>query len=162
VVNIGVNDDPVRTSDPTYSIVETGVFTAYKSNGLLPHFEDPDRSNLLSIDVSVSSTTSRKGAKVVLYADGSFDYYAAGIFASLPEGQTGDDSFTFVVVDGYGGKVSATASITVLGKNDLPVATVDNASRGYSTRFDLPLSVPKERGVKKNDYDPDQDDEFHV
>jgi large repetitive protein len=61
------------------------------------------------------------GAILTLNADGSYIYDPNGAFLSLGAGDTGTDTFTYVISDGNGGSASAVVTLTILGQNDTPV-----------------------------------------
>ena len=60
-------------------------------------------------------------------ADGSYTFDPAGAHDSLGEGETGQDSFTYSVSDGWV-TVHQTASITVAGINDAPVFVISTGA----------------------------------
>jgi VCBS repeat-containing protein len=72
---------------------------------------------------SSGSVTLPSGATAVLNVDGTVDYDPNGQFESLADGQTANDSFTYVVSDGNG-TGQATVDVTIAGENDAPAADV--------------------------------------
>ncbi|MCA9197813.1 MAG: putative Ig domain-containing protein, partial [Planctomycetales bacterium] len=158
VVNVGRNDDPTVTGTPSYVTDDQGTFTVFADEGLLLFAEDPDESNLLRIDESLSTSAERVSIK----SDGSFEYQAGAAFSHLADGQSATDRFTFVVSDAYGGRATGEALITIRGKNDLPLPADDGLRIGYSTRFDLPIDVNEAKSLLKNDRDPDDGDQVNA
>jgi len=79
--------------------------------------------------------TLTSGALLTLNANGTFDYDPNGAFQELLPGQTGTDSFTYTVSDGFGGFDTATATVTLTGTlegDDVIVGTpgIDTLSGG--------------------------------
>ncbi|GLS00405.1 hypothetical protein GCM10007859_04110 [Brevundimonas denitrificans] len=87
---------------------------------------DPDGGTLSVVSVG----TSANGAIITLNADGSVLYNPAGHLDFLTAGQQLVDTFQYTLSDGRGGFSTATASITVIGKDDAPV--VSNAAQDQS------------------------------
>ncbi|MGP6087884.1 ExeM/NucH family extracellular endonuclease [Antarctobacter jejuensis] len=115
-------NNAVLAGDDTASIAENDVLTiagaALLSNDL--DF-DGDTLTLVSVDA-----TSAAGASVSF--DGTDVTYTPGaLFDALAEGETTTDSFTYQVSDGAGSIVSATVTVTVEGRNDAPILTIDTA-----------------------------------
>jgi VCBS repeat-containing protein len=104
---------------------------------------DPDGGPLSVFSVGASAN----GAVVTLNADGSVLYNPAGHLDFLAAGQRLVDTFEYTISDGRGGFSTATASITVIGRNDGPVANTDLVS----TNEDAPVTFD----VRSNDTDVD-------
>jgi len=85
---------------------------------------------------------------LALLADGSFTYDPRGYFDALDEGERASDSFRYVADDGALQSGAATATVTIVGRNDAPLATADS----YETDEDSALNVPA-AGVLGNDSD---------
>ncbi len=76
------------------------------------------------------------GAHLTVNADGSFTYLPFGfttsetdtIFDALDAGEVAVETFSYTVLDGNGGLSTATATVTVTGINDAPIAIVDGAT----------------------------------
>ena len=68
-----------------------------------------------AIQITGVSPTSDKGAVVTLGPDGKVSYDAGDIFASLNEGETATDSFTYTITDATGQTSTATATVTIAG-----------------------------------------------
>jgi VCBS repeat-containing protein len=85
---------------------------------LLGNDSDPEGETLSIQSVSGVST---RGAAVRLNPDGSVTYDPTGseTLGALSDGETLEDSFTYVVSDGRGGTDTATVTLTVEGVTDL-------------------------------------------
>ncbi|MFT5526231.1 MAG: VCBS repeat-containing protein, partial [Pirellulaceae bacterium] len=105
-----------------------------------------------TITVSASDATSVAGANVVVNANGTFTYDATSVpgFQLLAVGQTAADSFTYTISDGKGNTDIATVAVTVVGKNDAPVANPD----GGDTDEDSVLSFGQSAADVTNASDP--------
>ena len=95
---------------------------------LLANATDVDVGDTLTIDPF--TTTSAKGVSIVMGADGQLVIDARGSAEAqaLAQGQTTTDTFTYQVSDGHGGLTTATASYTLAGANDAPVASAATAA----------------------------------
>ncbi|MGB4246949.1 MAG: Ig-like domain-containing protein, partial [Pseudohongiellaceae bacterium] len=62
---------------------------------------------------------------LVLNQDGSYVYDPGNAFDSLAEGEIAEISFTYKVSDADRDSATATARITIVGTNDVPIANVD-------------------------------------
>tara|TARA_R110002096_G_scaffold280294_1_gene474426 strand:- start:807 stop:6806 length:6000 start_codon:yes stop_codon:yes gene_type:complete len=70
---------------------------------------------------------------VTIGDDGQFEFDPGTDFQELSEGETTEVSFTYQVDDGNGGIESATATITITGSNDGPIAADDTTSGDEDT-----------------------------
>ena len=70
---------------------------------------------------------------LTLNADGTYIYDTNGVFDSLLPGQTGTDSFTYVITDPSGETDTATVTLTILGVNDAPIAVDDTLTGDEDT-----------------------------
>ena len=95
---------------------------------------DPDGGALTVVSVGASAN----GATVTLNANGSVLYNPAGHLDFLAAGQQLVDTFQYTISDGRGGFSTATASITVIGKDDAPVVT--HAAQDQSAAAANPFS----------------------
>ncbi len=104
-----INDAPEAMAD-SFSVAEDGVLNQ-DASGVLANDTDVEQDPLV---VQIVSSTTR-GA-LTLYVNGTFDY--------TPNANVcGVDSFTYQAHDGALNSITATATITVMCKNDVPVAT---------------------------------------
>ncbi|MEX0340332.1 MAG: Ig-like domain-containing protein, partial [Arenibacterium sp.] len=100
--------------------------SASVSGNLLANDNDPngDVLSLVSIDGNDTGLIQlASGATVSFASDGSYVYDPNGAFDALYDGQSGMDSFKYVVSDGNGGLAEATASVTIAGQGTPPAAT---------------------------------------
>jgi len=100
-VNVaGVNDKPISQPD-AYLTDEETVFTA-NAPGVLANDVEPDINGILPDDafrVLPATNATPRGVTVVVNADGSFGYDPRGLFDWLKQGQTTNDTFSYVVMD---------------------------------------------------------------
>ncbi|MEM1363174.1 MAG: Ig-like domain-containing protein, partial [Pseudomonadota bacterium] len=121
-----LNDDntaPTAADDGPYTIDEDAGGT---TGNVLANDLDPDTGDTLS--VIGFDTTTGLGATVTSNGDGTFDIVPGATYDSLADGQTVSDDFEYTVSDGNGGTDTATASLTINGVNDNPMAVDDSAS----------------------------------
>ena len=130
------------------------------SGDVLANDTDPDQGDtrtVVSVNGSAAAVgqtmTLASGARLTVNADGTFTYDPTGALDGLRAGQTAVDAFIYVMADGGGLTSSATATVTVTGVNDAPVAVAD----AYATDEDVTLTVPAAEGVLANDSDVDGD-----
>ncbi|GEM_PF-1362641 len=135
-----INDAPVSAGD-AYSLNEDGVLSVDAAGGVLANDTDTDGDLLTATLVDQPSHGT-----VVLAADGSFEYTPAADFY-------GEDSFSYVAVDGQAEGEVTTVAITVESANDAPVGSDD----AYRVAEDDVLTVDAIGGVLANDSDVDGD-----
>ncbi len=137
-----INDSPTAVDD-AFTVDRDEVLAG---DVLAANPTDPD-SDVESDPLTVSQVNGNaanvgmqfalaKGGLLTLDSDGSFTYDPNGQFNGLAPGETDTETFTYRISDGNGGFDDATATITVVGVNDPPVA-VDDA---LSTGEDVPLA----------------------
>jgi len=87
-----------------------------------------------------SQITLASGALLTLNADGTYIYDPNGAFDSLLPGQSGTDTFDYVITDPSGETDTATVTLTILGVNDAPIAVDDTVTGDEQTitSIDLP------------------------
>ena len=124
-----VNDNPVALNDAASTSEDTPVSVAVLAN-------DTDADG----DVLTVTAASAGNGTVVINPDGTLLYTPVGNF-------NGTDIISYMISDGNGGVVSATATITVAAVNDAPVANGDSAA----VTEDTPVSG----SVLANDTDVD-------
>ncbi|MCC9607773.1 Ig-like domain-containing protein [Blastopirellula sp. JC732] len=152
----GIDHAPV-SADDAFEVAEDEMLSIIAA-GVLDNDTDADGDSLSVVDVNGetvsvgSQITLDSGALLTLNADGSFDYDPNGSFASLAEGETAEESFTYSVADGSGLMSTSTVVITITGVDHAPVTSDD----AYETAEDAPLSIPA-AGVLENDTDADGD-----
>lgn len=140
VTIFGTNEAPTATAN-TAAVVEDGpvsdsgnVLTDNDGDGV---DTDPDGDPLTIGEVNgqignVGVAVVGTYGSVTINSDGSYDYALANgtdgvssIVQDLAEGETVTDTFTYQADDGFGGKDTASLTITITGTNDEPVATGD-------------------------------------
>src|SRR5262245_8241178 len=140
-----VNTAPTARADAGATNEDTLLVVA--GPGVLANDSDPDHLDVLS--VVAGSTTSAKGAAVVLSANGGYTYDPSGALElqKLGADQTTTDTFSYTVKDLGGATATATVQVTVTGVNDAPVANPDS----FATDEDVALTG----SVLGNDTDVD-------
>jgi VCBS repeat-containing protein len=151
-----VNDAPDAINDAVTTDEDTSVFvTAGLTTGLLANDTDVDGPSISisqvngSAFVANSLVTLASGATVVVQANGSYLYSPNGQFEALRPGQTGTDSFTYTISDGSLTD-TATVTITIEGRNEVPIAGTDTLSMTGNT----PITITA-ASLLTNDSDPD-------
>jgi hypothetical protein len=115
---------------------------------LLANDSDIDAGDTLSIIGVITDNTL--GLVTFDEATQSLVYDPAGQFEGVALGETGSDSFQYVVSDPQGATATVDVSVTITGANDEPTAHTDTAS----TTENQAVSVD----VISNDKDPDTSD----
>lgn len=138
----GVNAAPVAMPD-SYSTPQDVALTTTENDGLLANDSDADGDV-----IAAELITGPSNGSLTLNPNGAFVYTPDGGFF-------GDDSFTYIAVDGESDSAVTKVNITVteVSANDAPVATDDV----YSTPQDTTLIVDTEPGILANDTDQDGD-----
>jgi VCBS repeat-containing protein len=146
----GVNRAPDAVAD-AYETDEDTLLSV-PAPGLLANDTDPDQDTLT---VNAITTVSQKGAEVLIYSDGSFEYdpRVSDELQGLSAGESTVDTFSYSIHDGHGGNDTATVSVTVHGVNDAPTAEDDS----YSTSPWEVFTVSPGEALLANDSDPDGD-----
>ena len=104
--------------------------------------------DLTGAPLAASLVSGTSPGALKLRGDGSFAYDPRGHFDELDAGERASDAFRYVADDGALPSAAATATVTIVGRNDAPVATAD----AYDTDEDTALAVPA-AGVLGNDSD---------
>ena len=138
----GVNDAPSVTAAIS---VATDEDAAGFGINLLQGASDPDTSDTLN--VSGLTLTSGDASGITVAANSLTVDPSA--YNDLALGQSELIIYTYSVVDGHGGSVPQTASITITGENDAPEAVDDSDSTSENTSVVV--------AVLANDSDPDND-----
>ncbi len=137
-----VNDLPVAVDD--IGGVNSDAATLVN---LAQNDSDVDAGTDLSI---LSVDDSGALGQITVQSDGdTVSYDPNGAFDGLAAGETGVDTFTYLITDGAGGSDSATVSITVTGVNAAPDA-LNDVTIGFQ-------DVAQDITVLTNDSDPDGD-----
>ncbi|WP_197995863.1 Ig-like domain-containing protein [Gimesia algae] len=148
----GVNDAPAVSSEVTVSMTEDdAVFTL----DLLANASDPDTTDTLSVSNLTLVSVDNSGVTI----NGNSLEIDPASYSSLAEGESVDIVYSYDVIDGNGGSVSQTATITITGVNDPP--TANNDAFGIVKNLVLNASVLTDNGSGA-DSDPDTSDTFSV
>jgi VCBS repeat-containing protein len=116
---------------------------------------DDDRGTLRIVAASAAATgavvafSGMAGAGLLVYRPSN-----SGSFAGLGEGETAIDTISYTIVDSHGAEAKGLASVTVVGRNDAPMAGGDQGSTDEDTAISL--------GVLSNDTDPDIRDQLFI
>lgn len=141
----GVNDAPIPTPDIA-TIAASGVLNGAS---LLANDIDPDTGETTSLIAVAQTLTTAQGANVVINIDGTYIYDPrnSAILGALPDGATAVDPFNYTVRDIRGVTATGTATITVTGGNEAPIAEDD----AVTTLTDTPIRI----NILTNDRDLD-------
>ncbi|WP_160148148.1 cadherin-like domain-containing protein [Rubripirellula obstinata] len=125
-----VNQDPVVSAPIAQTFSENDSATTVN---LLSGANDPD-GDPLSI-----STPSITGDQSGISVSGSTLTVTPSAYSGLTDDQNEVITLTYDITDGNGGSVTQTATITITGINDAPVANNDSATavRGVATTIDV-------------------------
>jgi VCBS repeat-containing protein len=161
----GTNDAPTATVDTnaTDPLVEQGFGVAGDSTAtgnLLSNDSDPDTTDVLRV-TKVDSGTGEAGSnmpadapteQIVLGKFGSLAVAATGVWTyslnnadadteALEDGETGIETFAYMISDGNGGTDTATLTLEIAGSgdNDAPVAVDDAITLDEDTPTTLDL-----------------------
>ncbi|MFA9388597.1 MAG: Ig-like domain-containing protein [Prolixibacteraceae bacterium] len=128
----GLNDAPVLANDTNSTIETTGITQADGSGSLLANDSDPNGDNLTvskvnGVNTSIGVIAGTYGT-LSWNVDGTYSYIPNSGLESLKATESVQEIFTYTVSDGLGGTGTATLSITINGKNALPVLANDSNS----------------------------------
>ncbi len=145
----GVNDDPEVSGPISVTATEDdGTVTV----DLLDGASDPDSSDTLSVD----GLTLIHGDTSGITDNGDSLTIDASAYNSLAEGENAVIQYTYSVIDGNGGSVSQTVTITITGVNDDP--EVSGPISVSATEDDGTVTVDLLDGAS----DPDSSDTLSV
>ena len=128
----GVNDAPDAVDDAFATDEDTALSANVLADNGAGSDSDVEGDALVVTEVNGNALnvgaqiTLASGALLTLNANGNFDYDPNGQFEDLAVGDSTRDSFTYTLSDGTGGTDTATATITIDGANDAPVAQDDD------------------------------------
>jgi len=147
----GTNDVPIAVDDTLTTDEDTP-----SSDNVISNDIDVDTADTLTVVELNGNSTSLgspmplpSGAIVALNPDGTYTYDPNNSFNALSPGDTATDSFTYTITDSNGQTSSATVTVTILGRNNAPIATDDSST----TTEDLPIVID----VLGNDTDSEGD-----
>ncbi len=118
------NAGPTANNDAGSASTDT-VLTTDVAFGLIANDIDPDHLDVLT--VSTFDAVSALGAMVTVNPDGSYSFDPTGSAAlqALSAGESVFDTFSYTITDLAGATSTASATITVTGANQAPVAQDD-------------------------------------
>ena len=125
---------------------EEGVTTP---QSVQPVGSDIDSSDTLTL-TRVDALPSTKGT-VTIGAGGRIQYDPGTAFDYLNAGETAHDYFTYTLSDGHGGTTTATMDITILGKNDAPVAHDVTVRISEDGRFSTSMDTKGQGQITRTD-----------
>jgi len=160
-----ISDLAGTTSSATVSVVVTGTNDAPTATALIggigeddlsttidvaPVISDPDFSDTLSITANTGLTgwTASVAGTFITFTP------PAGAYNHLAIGESTTEVFSYTVNDGNGGNATNTATVTITGANDGPVAIADSGA----TLNDATVTID----VLGNDTDADTSDTHTV
>lgn len=150
-----VNDAPDAVNDVATTDEDTAV-TVSAASGLLANDTDVDAGTTLSItQINGAPVTFGTpiavtgGGTVTVLANGSYVFNPNGAYEALRPTQTGTASFTYTISDGALTD-TATATITIEGRNERPIAVNDTLTMTGNT----PITITA-ASLLANDSDPD-------
>lgn len=123
-----------------------------------------DQVNGQEVDTGISITFTAGGVATI-DPDGEVVFNPSGstTYNALAVGESTTESFTYTVTDGLGGTDSATATITIDGVNDAPVAGIDILSElDISPIFPGDVLTVSVADLLANDSDPDTSDTLTI
>jgi VCBS repeat-containing protein len=152
VTVVGVNDAPTARPDASAAISAEapGTFIAVLANDDDVDTDD-DRSTIRVLAAGASSGATvefsgQPGDGIIYRPDGRFKALAAGEIAV--------DTITYAVQDRHGARATSTATVTIVGTNDLPSANADVVRGGEDGLIGI--------AALANDLDPDTSDQLFV
>ena len=113
------------SANSTFTVAEGGALTIDSSSTskLLSNDSDADGDALTLTQINGATVhdgqtvTLASGASLLIHTDGSFSYSTGHAFDSLSAGQVTTDSFNYTISDGHGSTATATATMTIIGKD---------------------------------------------
>jgi VCBS repeat-containing protein len=152
----GTNADPIAVND-AISVDQNALLNQYVTPAVVGQDNDPDGDAITVSAVNGGCIGGiinlASGAQVTMAASGVFSYDQNSAFAGLAVGATASDSFQYTITDGNGGFDTATATVTINGDNDQPIA-VDDV---FSVSANAVLNQDVTPGTIGQDSDPDGD-----
>jgi VCBS repeat-containing protein len=147
IVISGLNSNPTGIDDTATTDQDTPIDIDVAANDV-----DPDGDALVIHTINDFVTIGAVGP----FTAGTITYDPDGQFNSLADGESGSDTFSYIVRDNNGGFTSASVTVTINGTNDDPVAVDDDISSGAATDNATPVSID----VIANDIDVDNGDQL--
>ncbi|QDT22259.1 hypothetical protein HG66A1_40660 [Gimesia chilikensis] len=148
----GVNDAPAVSAAVTTTATEDD---GTSSLDLLTNASDPDTTDVLN----VSGLTLDSGDASGITVNGNSLDIDPSAYNYLAVGESAVITYSYNVIDGEGGSVAQTATVTITGVNDAPVAQDDAVDVNKEQVFSGNVFANNGSGV---DSDPDTSDTFDV
>ncbi|MEL6815298.1 MAG: cadherin-like domain-containing protein, partial [Cyanobacteria bacterium J06598_3] len=147
---LGSNDDPIISAAVSQTQAESaGTFSV----DLLAGTTDPDTSDTLSVSNLILVSGDNSGVSVV---SESLEIDAAA-YSALAQGESETIEYRYDIIDGNGGSVSQTATITITGENSGPVVAAA-ITETFSEDDAGPLTIDMLAGAS----DPDGSDTLAI
>ncbi|MEM6596803.1 MAG: Ig-like domain-containing protein [Cyanobacteria bacterium P01_C01_bin.69] len=121
ITGVASNNTPDAVDDAFTTDEDTAINgNVFNNNGNGADSDiDGDTLTITTVDGSVegvnATITLNSGALLTLSDDGTFDYDPNKQFEDLNDGETGTDTFSYIVEDGNSGSDTATVDITITG-----------------------------------------------
>ena len=126
--NLDPVDDLVVAVDDQFTLSEDALAMVFGS--VLANDDVPDLVKSVTLLSGPSAGTFAFSPGSLGAVDGSFSFDPNDVFEDLADGESRDVTFTYEVKDSNGDTDQATATITVTGENDRPVAEAFDTSLG--------------------------------
>ena len=140
----GLNNAPKAVDDTGYLARTDRTLYVTARQGLLANDNDIDRDDRISVTPFDGLTAN--GARVIIQADGSFEYdarQATQILSQTNLNPGTPDSFTYEIVDRQGAKSSAVAKLSVIGNPTVAARALrSNVASAQSTESTPPRGLP--------------------
>ena len=133
ITGVTDNQAPVVTDESISTNEDSSLI-----GNLLMNASDPDGDSLTVMEVNGQSINVGtlvelpSGTRLTVNSDGSYEYMTNGVFESLSDGETADDSFSYTVSDGKGGNTTGSVTITINGITDNQAPIVTNEALNTS------------------------------
>ncbi len=147
VTIVGRNDESTAVDD--IATIEEDSFRIIDLTG---NDTDPDTTD--DVEILNIDTTGTSGTVTINPNNDTVVYDPNGQFEDLAVGETAKDTFAYSVSDGNGGTDTATATVTIVGRNDEPTAVEDTVTTVEGTSRFINLT--------RNDTDPDTTDDLEI
>ena len=148
----GTNDDPVASADTqTGHENQTLTIDVLANDTDVDHNDDPSNFSLDSVQIIDGDGNTLSGQGTVSVVNNQLQFVPGSDFDSLANGESTTVTVRYVMSDNEGATSESTATITVTGTNDDPVASADTQT-GHENQT---LTID----VLANDTDVDHNDD---
>ncbi|MFD0980054.1 Ig-like domain-containing protein, partial [Tropicimonas aquimaris] len=115
------NTPPVASDDTASTSEDTPVTVSVLDNDADADGDAIVVTKIAGVDATVDTAILLpSGATATLRSDGTISYDPNGAFDGLNAGQSGADSFSYVIADAQGSEATAQVDVSVNGKDDTP------------------------------------------